>query len=81
MLADDILEPWGENRGDIHAAQVTSAIYNAARTRRSQKSYGIEDMLVKWNIEQTAEASDADKHKGNALLFAKLSKYATNVEA
>ncbi|QDL33976.1 phage tail assembly protein T [Serratia liquefaciens] len=45
--AYDRISPIGDVRGDIHAAQITAAIYNAQRDPKSQP-VDLNDMVIQW---------------------------------
>lgn len=45
--AYDRISPIGDVRGDIHAAQITAAVYNAQRDPKSQP-VDLNDMVIQW---------------------------------
>lgn len=58
-LADDQIEPWGPVRADIHAGQISAAIYNAHGVRK--KPFTVKDMTIRWEApEQTMRRSIAN---------------------
>lgn len=51
------LEPWGEERADIRAAQITAALYNVNRTKKS-KPVKIKDVLLRFGDEAARPQQD-----------------------
>lgn len=49
------LNPFGERRADLRAAQVAAAVFNARRTKQSQPVVKLEDMLLRFG----ASAADS----------------------
>lgn len=64
--AFDSINPIGDARLDVHAAQVTAAIFNAQGVKTN-----INDTLIQWD----AESVQAEEHGGSELesFFASLS--------
>jgi hypothetical protein len=46
-LAYDRISPIGDMRGDVHAAQISAAVYNAQRDPKSQP-VDLNDMVIQW---------------------------------
>ena len=46
-LAYDRISPIGDMRGDVHAAQLVAAVYNAQRDPKSQP-VDLNDMVIQW---------------------------------
>ncbi|MFI8417691.1 phage tail assembly protein T [Serratia sp. NPDC078593] len=48
--AYDRINPIGDVRGDVHAAQISAAIYNAQRGPKDQP-VDLNDLVLKWSAE------------------------------
>lgn len=49
--AYDRISPIGDMRGDVHAAQIAAAVYNAQRDPKSQL-VDLNDMVIQWGAKE-----------------------------
>jgi hypothetical protein len=47
----EMVEPFGDRRGDIQAGMVSASIWNVQRTKESDKIWNPSDFIPKWNPE------------------------------
>lgn len=49
LMIMESMEPFGDRRGDVQASMICSTIANTQRTKKSDKVWGPNDFMPKWD--------------------------------